>query len=51
VDEINILAPGYISVRATPEALKTVEEIADIHIKPRKQLRVSTKRSAIGKHV
>jgi hypothetical protein len=51
VNDITILAPGYISAHAMPEALKAVEEIADIHVKPRKQPRASAKRSEANKSV
>ncbi len=37
--QIKVLAPGFISARATRASLRRLEEIANIAIKPAKQLR------------
>jgi hypothetical protein len=38
-EEVQLLAPGFISAQARPAALKAIESQAHIHVKARKQLR------------
>ena len=42
--KVELLAPGFISAQAHPQTLKAIEALAQIHVKPLKQLRLRTKR-------
>jgi hypothetical protein len=38
--KVSVLAPGFISAHALADALDAVQEIADVHVKALKQIRI-----------
>ena len=39
VTEVQVLAPGFVSARATRASMRAVEDIADVQVKAAKQIR------------